>query len=152
MNIIKELRKKAGIQQKELAIIIGVSRPTVSAWERAWDSYLYALGEIKNGCSRRWAKGPWEPVTIRAHDLRHSYCTMLYDSGVDLKTAMLWMGHADQTMTMQIYTHLTDTRRKEAENALRNAQKTAFGVQNGGQNETPCVEPLENKGLPNVNS
>ena len=27
MNIIKELRKKAGIQQKDLADIIGVSRP-----------------------------------------------------------------------------------------------------------------------------
>ena len=33
MNIVKELRKKAGIQQKELAIEIGVSRPTVSEWE-----------------------------------------------------------------------------------------------------------------------
>lgn len=33
MNIVKELRKKAGIQQKELAIAIGVSRPTVSDWE-----------------------------------------------------------------------------------------------------------------------
>ena len=33
MNIVKELRKKAGIQQKELAIICGVSRPTVSEWE-----------------------------------------------------------------------------------------------------------------------
>ena len=33
MNIVKELRKKAGIQQKELAISIGVSRPTVSDWE-----------------------------------------------------------------------------------------------------------------------
>ena len=30
---IKELRKKKGIQQKELAIEIGVSRPTVSEWE-----------------------------------------------------------------------------------------------------------------------
>lgn len=103
---------------------------TESAWSRAWESYLYSLGKQKNGGTRRWAKGPWEPVNIRAHDLRHSYCTMLYDSGVDLKTAMLWMGHADQTMTMQIYTHLTDTRRKEAENALRNAQKQAFRMQN----------------------
>lgn len=34
MNIVKELRKKAGIQQKELAIVIGVSRPTVSEWEQ----------------------------------------------------------------------------------------------------------------------
>ena len=33
MNIVKELRKKAGIQQKELAIAIGVSNPTVSEWE-----------------------------------------------------------------------------------------------------------------------
>lgn len=33
MNIVKELRKKKGIQQKELAISIGVSRPIVSEWE-----------------------------------------------------------------------------------------------------------------------
>lgn len=33
MNIIKELRKKRGIQQKELAISIGVAQPTISEWE-----------------------------------------------------------------------------------------------------------------------
>lgn len=33
MNIVRELRKKKGIQQKELAIEIGVSNPTVSDWE-----------------------------------------------------------------------------------------------------------------------
>ena len=33
MNIVKELRKKKGIQQKELAIEIGVAQPTVSDWE-----------------------------------------------------------------------------------------------------------------------
>lgn len=33
MNIVKELRKKAGIQQKELAISIGVAQPTISEWE-----------------------------------------------------------------------------------------------------------------------
>ena len=116
---------------------------TESSWARAWDSYIYALGEAYNGCSRRWCKGPWQPVMIRPHDLRHSYCTMLYDSGVDLKTAMLWMGHADQTMTMQIYTHLSDQRRTEAENALRNAEKRLFGSQNGSQDEMFHVEPLK---------
>jgi transcriptional regulator with XRE-family HTH domain len=34
MNIVKELRKKKGIQQKELAIELGVSNATVSDWER----------------------------------------------------------------------------------------------------------------------
>ena len=115
---------------------------TENAWERAWESYLYALGEKKHGCSRRWAKKPWLPVEIRAHDLRHSYCTMLYDSNVDLKTAMLWMGHADQSMTMNIYTHLTETRRKDAENALRAAQSSAFGSQNGSQKSIPPVNSL----------
>lgn len=33
MNIVRELRKKAGINQKELAMAIGVSEPTVSEWE-----------------------------------------------------------------------------------------------------------------------
>ena len=33
MNIVKELRKKKGVQQKELALTIGVSQPVVSEWE-----------------------------------------------------------------------------------------------------------------------
>lgn len=33
MNIIRELRKKKGLQQKELALSIGVAQPTVSEWE-----------------------------------------------------------------------------------------------------------------------
>lgn len=33
MNIVKELRRSAGMQQKELAIAVGVAAPTVSEWE-----------------------------------------------------------------------------------------------------------------------
>lgn len=33
MNAIKELRLRAGMQQKEIAMAVGVSRPTVSEWE-----------------------------------------------------------------------------------------------------------------------
>lgn len=33
MNIVRELRIRAGMQQKDLAISTGVSRPTVSEWE-----------------------------------------------------------------------------------------------------------------------
>ena len=33
MNIVKELRKKAGLGQKEVAAMIGVAQPTVSEWE-----------------------------------------------------------------------------------------------------------------------
>ena len=33
MNIVRELRERSGMQQKELALLVGVSRPTVSEWE-----------------------------------------------------------------------------------------------------------------------
>ena len=33
MNIVKELRKRADLQQQELASMVGVARPTVSEWE-----------------------------------------------------------------------------------------------------------------------
>lgn len=33
MNRTRELRQRAGMQQKEVAVAIGVSRPTVSEWE-----------------------------------------------------------------------------------------------------------------------
>ena len=33
MNIVRELRKKKGIRQKELALTLGVSQPTISDWE-----------------------------------------------------------------------------------------------------------------------
>lgn len=33
MNLVGELRRRAGMQQKEVAIAAGVSRPTVSEWE-----------------------------------------------------------------------------------------------------------------------
>lgn len=33
MNIVRELRLKAGMQQKEVALYVGVANPTVSEWE-----------------------------------------------------------------------------------------------------------------------
>ncbi|MBR1709262.1 MAG: helix-turn-helix transcriptional regulator [Clostridia bacterium] len=33
MNVVRELREKMGLQQKDLALKIGVSQPTISEWE-----------------------------------------------------------------------------------------------------------------------
>lgn len=93
-----------------------------SAFDRAWQNYLKAL-----------SKTAGKPVMIRTHDLRHSFCTMLYDAGIDVKSSMLWMGHANETMTMRIYTHLSNQRRIEAENALRLAEKRGFSMRNDMQ-------------------
>ncbi len=42
-----------------------------------------------------------------AHQLRHTYSSMLYDAGVDPKSAQKFLGHADLQVTLKIYTHLS---------------------------------------------
>ena len=68
-----------------------------------------------------------EPFT--AHQLRHTYATMLYDAGVDTKSAQKLMGHASIEMTLKIYTHLSQ--RKKADsigklNEFLNGQRTVI--------------------------
>lgn len=53
------------------------------------------------------------------HQLRHSYCTMLYYADVDIKTAQRLMGHSSAKMVYDIYTHL-DTEKDNSSNKINN--------------------------------
>ena len=50
------------------------------------------------------------------YDLRHTYCTDLQKTGIDIRMAQKLMGHADITITANIYTHT------DAESLTRAAQ------------------------------
>ncbi len=69
----------------------GRSMQTRSSWERMWQSYLKKL-----------------EISFTPHQLRHTYATMLYMSGVDVKSASELLGHSSIEITMKIYTHLTE--------------------------------------------
>ena len=56
----------------------------------------------------------WKNFTVRTHDLRHSYVTMLCDANVEIDLAMEWVGHSDEKMIRQIYDHVSDYRKKKA--------------------------------------
>lgn len=96
---------------------------TESAFSRCLESYKVNLEQALNGTSRRWATpeqlSSWKSFPFQCHDLRHTFCTMLYDAGVDVKTAQLWMGHADIMITMRIYTHLSEKRKEKSVDAAR---------------------------------
>ena len=91
---------------------------TEQAWQRGWESYMKALSAAAG-----------HDIIIRPHDLRVSFCTMLRDAGVDLKQAIIWMGHADEKMILRIY----DQPGEEREIASKNRLEAAFGMQNGMQ-------------------
>ena len=59
---------------------------------------------------------------------------MLYDAGVDIKTAVKWVGHADSKMIMQIYAHLTEQREKQAEiDARKHVENLLAGSFSGSE-------------------
>lgn len=57
-----------------------------------------------------------EDTEITMHCLRHNYCTMLFENGVDILTAKECMGHDDIETTMKVYAHFSENiKRKNIE-------------------------------------
>lgn len=47
------------------------------------------------------------PVHFTMHQFRHTFCTILYNAGVDVKMAQDLLGHSSVNVTLGIYTHLS---------------------------------------------
>ena len=60
-----------------------------------------------------------EGISFTCHQLRHSYCTMLYYSGIKIKEAQNLMGHSSADMVYNVYTHL-DNNSCESINLINN--------------------------------
>ena len=56
----------------------------------------------------------WKSFTVRPHDLRHSFVTMLCDANVEIDLAMKWVGHSDERMIRRIYDHVSEYRKQKA--------------------------------------
>lgn len=125
---------------------INANQMTMSAFASMWKSYKLHMGILyNNGLRPRWDKeGKFQPITIKTHDFRHSFCTMICDAGVDIKTAMLWMGHSDEKMIRQIYDHLTAKRLQLAEeNTAKKIEKMLSNSQITSQNQLVTHESIE---------
>jgi integrase len=77
---------------------------------------------------------PWNPNTfgtefarrsrgrklpaVRLHDLRHSYASLMLESGVDLKTVSQALGHSTIRTTADIYAHVTPAMQQSAAERL----------------------------------
>lgn len=99
-----------------------------TAFRRGWEYF-----------NKKMSEAAGHEVSIRCHDLRHSYCTFLRDEGVDMHLAMKWMGHADEKMILRIYDHVTDNR---AEKTVEKLEKSLARGQNGGQKESEEPQTL----------
>ena len=62
-----------------------------------------------------------EPILLpdfTPHTLRHTYCTRMAENGIDVKVLQEIMGHANISVTMQVYNHATFERTQKAIEAI----------------------------------
>jgi len=141
-NIEKETKTKAGVRKvpipawyldrllrikKDEGIVFPSSATgevmTTQNYYRLWHAFKrkmdVALGaeKYRNQIKIETSK---IDTDLSPYYLRHTYCTDLAVSGVDLKTASYLMGHSSIAVTAKIYTHVN-------EQMLLNAEKVMYG-------------------------
>ncbi len=97
-------------------------RMTEQAWKTLWSSYMADLN-VKygyNGAESKKRPGglPMRIEPFTPHQLRHTFCTLMYFAGVDVLTARDQMGHKDISVTLGIYTSLDKKFKKKKINRL----------------------------------
>ena len=87
---------------------------TDDSWRRMYQSYMmdlnieYGFGGIENAPNKfAPTKMPMLITPFTPHELRHTFCTIMYEAGIDALTAKEQLGHSDIKTTLSIYTHLS---------------------------------------------
>jgi integrase len=71
-----------------------------------------------------------EPFNLTCRLLRHTYCTGLFDAGVDEVSAAELMGH-DVSIMREVYTHISDERKKATIEKIETLYKAKERPKNG---------------------
>lgn len=73
----------------------------------------------KSMVNKRWANYKKETgLEISMHQLRHGFATMCFDAGLDPKDTQSILGHSNISVTMDIYTDISNSRRDKATEKL----------------------------------
>jgi integrase len=103
--------------------------PLLKKLPRRWSGYLFSTDGGKTPLTEMQYQKLWREyaqstgITATAHQLRHSFATMLYECGIEVKDAQDLLGHSTAAMTQDIYTHLRDTRKAETAKTLNQKLK-----------------------------
>lgn len=104
---------------------------TNTQFRRRWNAYCKAAGladsrtveHKSNGKNNRtYTRTMWENRIV-PYQLRHEFATICFEADLDPHDVMHLMGHANETMARQIYTHILESRKQESVQKLENYVK-----------------------------
>ena len=105
---------------------------TDDSWKRLYQSYMHDMnieygfgGDAPNKHSP--IKIPMRITPFTPHELRHTFCTTMFEAGMDAVTAKEQMGHADIQTTLAIYTHLSNRHKDTQADKLNAFYKDEIG-------------------------
>ena len=139
---------KAALSGKEGYLITSAHGEPVThtTWRVVWNSYKTCMETAINGISKRWygrtkehkkllaekkPLPPWVSFDIVPYDLRHSFCVMCRDAGVEINTCRRWMGHADAKMILKVYDSVSEDR---SEQERQKIESKLFGEKSPDRN------------------
>lgn len=83
---------------------------TDTSIKKLWDNFLKEYNRFLDNNTVK--------VKFTMHQFRHTYATLLYNAGVDVKTAQEFLGHSSINITLDIYTHLEEKTREKGARKL----------------------------------
>lgn len=72
---------------------------------------------------------------VRVHDLRHTAASLMLAEGVAVRTIMETLGHANISMTMDVYGHVMETTLRDAADRMDRALGTTTEAANASDSE-----------------
>lgn len=147
---------KEALQGKHGLLVTSAAGEPVnkSTWRVLWRSYLTSMERAINGYPKCYygrtrahkalkAEGKqlpeWIDFDIVPYTLRHAFCCMCRDTGVEINTCRKWMGHADATMILKVYDSVSEDRSKQERKKVENG---ILKVQNEVQEEITESESI----------
>lgn len=101
LPLLKWLPKKIAPDHYLFSLDGGKSPLSEGEYNRLWKEYVRSTG-----------------ITCTAHQLRHSFATMIFECGLELKDCQDILGHSTAAMTQDTYTHIREARREETAKTL----------------------------------
>ena len=88
-------------------------------------TFQVALNWIENSINKERLKiaeetqMPYEPIPhFYPHALRHTFATRCFEAGIDAKVVQGYLGHFSISITLDLYTHVTNDKAKTEMNKL----------------------------------